>query len=113
LYRRDIEHGQPGASSGHVLRFASYYDMGRLEGAIARRAEEVFGAVEANDPEAAAAFPLLLRALVTVSSAGEAATARPAPLAGFAEGGPQARLASAMLAADARLLVASGHHGAT
>jgi len=46
-----------------VLIFAAYKRLGGLEGALAQRAEEVFGMLE---PVPQAALPSVLRALVTV-----------------------------------------------
>ncbi|HYF57017.1 MAG TPA: AAA family ATPase, partial [Salinarimonas sp.] len=99
LYERDVA---PGA--GRMLTFASYRELGELRGAIARRAEQTLAALRASDPEAAAALPQLLRALVTASGEGTA-TSRPADLAGFPPGSPAARLIEAFVAPDARLLV--------
>src|SRR5262249_54976133 len=46
-----------------VLTFAAYEQLGGLEGALARRAEEVLASLQ---PPVQAALPALLRALVTV-----------------------------------------------
>src|SRR6185295_9540112 len=56
------------------LTFAAYAELGGLEGAIGRRADEVLDA----QPEATrAAFPAVLRSLVTVGEAAKSsATAR-------------------------------------
>ena len=106
LYERDVASAQ-GDRPQHQLRFSTYRDLGELTGAIARRADDVFNAVAQTDPEAAQSFPRVLRALVTTSAQGTAITSRPAQLAQFAEGGPEARLISAMVSNQARLLVAS------
>jgi WD40 repeat protein len=106
LYRRDVGEGEHEhehvKSGGNMLTSASYRALGQLEGAIARRAEEVFGTLPGD---VAAAFPEVLRALVT-TSVGENVTARAAPLAEFSSGSPSRRLIDAFLAPDARLIVA-------
>ena len=55
LYRRRSEDG--------VLTLKAYDELGGMEGALARRAEEVFAA---HDPDVQAVLPSLLRGLVTV-----------------------------------------------
>ena len=83
-----------------VLTFAAYDELGGLEGAIGRRAEEVFLAQpEAVRPE----LVPLLRALVTVR--GTMATARAAPLESFPIGSPRRVLVDALRHPQARLLV--------
>lgn len=89
-----------------MLTFAAYDDLGGLEGAIGRRAEEVFR----DQPDAARGdLVALLRALVTVT--GDTATSRSAPLAQFPEGSPLRVLVDAFLDPQARLLVAEGDSG--
>ena len=111
LYERDIAAAKADASHSNVLTFATYRSLGELKGAIAQRADQALGRLRQSDPEAAAAFPQVLRTLITVSQSGDAITSRPAPLDSFAEGSPQARLIAAFLAPDARLLVASAAAG--
>ena len=83
-----------------ALTFAAYDELGGLEGAIGRRAEEVFLAQpEAVRPE----LVPLLRALVTVR--GTMATARAAPLESFPIGSPRRVLVDALRHPQARLLV--------
>jgi formylglycine-generating enzyme required for sulfatase activity len=90
-----------------MLTFAAYNDLGELEGAIGRRAEEVFR----DQPDTARSeLVALLRALVTVS--GDTATSRSAPLAQFPDGSPGRVLIDAFLDPQARLLVAEGDSGA-
>jgi WD40 repeat protein/energy-coupling factor transporter ATP-binding protein EcfA2 len=98
LYRRDVTEKQ-----GSVLTFATYETLGTLEGAIATRADEIFGAL----PETAqAALPPVLRALATISTGTEAvAVARSAPIESFSSGTDARTLVDALT--DARLLVAS------
>ena len=106
LYGRDVATSSRSIAK-HQLRFSTYRELGELTGAIARRAEEIFNAVAATDPDAAQAFPRLLRALVTASAQGTAVTSRAARLDQFGEGGPEARLISAFVSENARLLVAA------
>jgi formylglycine-generating enzyme required for sulfatase activity len=89
-----------------MLTFAAYDDLGGLEGAIGRRAEEVFQ----HQPNSVRnQFVALLRALVTVT--GDRATSRSAPLAQFPYGSPGRALVDAFLDPQARLLVAEGAAG--
>jgi hypothetical protein len=106
LFARDVAPNAGGAAQ-QQLRFSTYRDLGELTGAIARRADEIFNAVAATDPEAAASFPNVLRALVTASSRGADVTSRSASLDQFVAGGPETRLMTAFAANDARLLVTS------
>jgi WD40 repeat protein len=98
LYRRDIV-----ARQGKVLTFATYEELGELDGAIATRADEVVGAL----PEPAQkALPRVLRMLAAVSTGAEhVAVARSASIASFAPGSDARTLVDALTAA--RLLVAS------
>ena len=105
LFERDVVEGH-----GQALTFAGYRALGELKGAIARRADQALEALKAHDAEAAAALPRVLRALVTASGDGTASS-RPARLDSFPAGGPEARLVSAMLAPENRLLVASERDG--
>jgi hypothetical protein len=86
-----------------VLTFAAYEALGGVEKTLATRAEEAFGQLPR---EAQAAFPTVLRALVTVQPGGEAKfTARTAPLDAFPEGSPERTLIDAFQKPDERLLV--------
>ena len=91
-----------------TLTFAAYRALGGLEGAIARRADEV---VDALPPDIQEALPAVLRALTTVRPGDEAVTARPVLLTEVA--GTPARLALVDALIAARLLVsdedAAGH----
>jgi formylglycine-generating enzyme required for sulfatase activity len=98
LWRRRSETGE--------LTFTAYEELGGLEGAMGRRAEEVFQA----QPEAVRnELVPLLRALVTVR--GTTATARAAALSLFAAGSPRRALADAFLDPEARLLVSDSDDG--
>jgi WD40 repeat protein len=91
---------------GDMLTFAAYDKLGKLEGAIGARAEEV---LKAQPAEVQAELPRLLRALVTVGQGTSAtATARYADISQFAPQTPARRLVEALLAPEARLLVIDG-----
>src|SRR6185369_4953903 len=66
------------ASGRRLLTFAAYRALGGLEGAIARRADEVVDALPADIQEA---LPAVLRALTTMRLGDESITVRPALLA--------------------------------
>lgn len=66
LYRRDVA-----AGGGNVLTYRSYRELGGLEGAIARHADEL---VEGLSPQLLAALPALLLSLVEVDEAKSKAT---------------------------------------
>jgi hypothetical protein len=101
LWQRRTERGE--------LTFEVYQDLGQLEGALGRRAEEVF----LEQPEIVqAALPRTLRALVTVGQGTQmAVAARPAPLKDFPDGSPERALVAALIAPQARLLVADEEVG--
>jgi hypothetical protein len=96
LWHRRTEHD--------LLTYRAYEEMGGLEGAIGRRAEEVLAS---QAPEVQAALPRVLRALVTVRQGGQV-TARHARIEQFEDGGAEQRLIAALLNPSARLLVADG-----
>ncbi|WP_156612609.1 tetratricopeptide repeat protein, partial [Paramagnetospirillum marisnigri] len=92
-----------------VLTFAAYQELGGLNGAIGRRAEDVFTALP---EDVQAAFPQVLRALVTVGQGAKGqATARMAARADFPPNTPAGALVEALLAPEARLLVADDDGG--
>ena len=100
LWRRRTDRG--------VLTFEAYADLGGLEGALGRRAEEVFAALPA---EVQAALPTLLRALVAIGRAsGPTVCAKPASITQFPPGTPARTLIDAFLHPQARLLVADDTH---
>ena len=89
------------------LTFAAYNELGGLEGALGRRAEDVF---TAQPPDVQAALPAMVRALVTVSQGSNTTvSARTAPLSTFPVGTPARALIEAFLAPEARLLVADDY----
>jgi WD40 repeat protein/class 3 adenylate cyclase len=83
-----------------LLTFAAYRALGGLEGAIARRADEV---VDSLPPDVQNVLPAVLTALITVRLGEEAITARPALRSQWAGRPAQIVLVNAMMAA--RLLV--------
>lgn len=83
-----------------VLTFAAYRALGGLEGAIARRADEV---VDALPPDIQEALPATLRALTTVRPGDDVVTARPVLLSEVASTPARLGLVNALVAA--RLLV--------
>ena len=90
-----------------MLTHAGYQALGGLEGAIAKRADEIVAGLPAP---AQAALPRVLRALTTVSSiTDQTPVARSASLRSFADGSPARALIDAFIAA--RLLVASSEGG--
>jgi hypothetical protein len=89
-----------------LLTFAAYQELGGLEGAIGRRAEEVF---KARPAAVQKELVPLLRALVTMR--GATATARAAPLSLFVVGSPRRTLVDAFLDPEARLLVSDSDGG--
>ncbi|HZT86457.1 MAG TPA: AAA family ATPase [Stellaceae bacterium] len=103
LWQRRSEDGE--------LTFAAYEELGRLEGALGRRAEEVF---LAQPEDVQAALPRLLPALVTIGQGvSPLVAARTASLDRFPAGSPERRLIDAFLAPEARLLVIGEAEGST
>jgi len=100
LYRRDVSEGR-----GSVLTFATMRGLGGLKEAIANRAEAAFASLP---QPAQAAFPRVLRELVTVGRSGAEPTARSVPLTRFPDGGAERRFVAAFLDPQVRLLVAEG-----
>jgi tetratricopeptide (TPR) repeat protein len=87
------------------LTFAAYNDLGGFQGALGRRAAEIFDGLP-NDVQTS--LPRVLRALVTIGQGAQAVVAaRPTALSRFPEGSPERRLIDAFVAPDARLLVAA------
>src|SRR5207237_8190628 len=107
--RKDVLEG-----GGNALTFATYERLGKLEGAIATKAEEV---IAKCNPEERAALGEVLFSLVQISSVQgdvERAVARRVALSTFPTGTPERSLIEAFLDPDARLLVSDvGSTGAT
>jgi tetratricopeptide (TPR) repeat protein len=98
-------------TSHNVLTFDAHRSLNGLEGALGLRATEVF---DAQPADVRAAFPPVLRTLVTVGEGPRAtATARTAPLSRFPAGSAARRLIDEFLAPNARLLVADRADGFT
>jgi formylglycine-generating enzyme required for sulfatase activity len=94
LWQRRSEQG--------VLTFEAYRDLGELEGAIGRRAEQIY---LAQPREVQQELGALLRELVKVGADGKV-TSRTTPLSRFAQTGPRRLLLEAFLDPQARLLTA-------
>lgn len=106
IYRTDVT-----SSQGHTLTYATYAKLGRLEGAIATKAEAI---LERCAPDDRLALGSVLFSLVQVDVAVgdvDRAIARRVPLETFAPGTPQRRLVEAFLDPDARLLVSDAASG--
>lgn len=87
-----------------LLTFDAYNRLGGLEGALARRAEAVLAGLS---PDLRAAFPALLRQLVTIGQGGHGtATSRPSPRTQAARTVTAGHLIDEL--AQARLLVVEG-----
>ncbi|MGN6151136.1 MAG: nSTAND1 domain-containing NTPase [Lysobacteraceae bacterium] len=87
-----------------VLGYAAYRDIGELEGAIARRAEEVF---ESLPQEAQASLEAVLGQLVVVDPESGAISSRKAPVAPL----PQAAGALVQAFVEARLFATESRNG--
>jgi tetratricopeptide (TPR) repeat protein len=100
LYRNDVLE-----AGGNLLTFDTYERLGKLEGAIATKAEEV---IAKRKPEERAALSAVLFSLVQIGgdqSEIERAVARRVALSTFPIGTPGRNLVEAFLDPDARLLV--------
>jgi len=93
LWRRRTDRG--------LLTFDAYHALRGFEGALARRAEEVF---ESQPDDVKAALPRILRALVSVGRDGQVA-AKSAELSRFGTETPERRLIEAFTAPEARLFI--------
>lgn len=106
LYGADVIEGQ-----GQTLTYATYERLGRLQGAIAKKADAV---LESCAPEDRLALGSVLFALVA-KSAEEAGVdrnvARRVPLSRFPAQSPQRRLVDAFLDPSARLLITDASQG--
>jgi tetratricopeptide (TPR) repeat protein len=108
LYRVDIIVGQ-----GDTLTYATYESLGRLQGAIAKKADAV---LQGCAPEDRLALGSVLFALVskgTEEAGVERNIARRVPLSTFPPGTARRRLVDAFLDAGARLLVTDANQGAS
>ena len=106
LYRCDVLE-----AGGATLSFATYERLGRLEGAIANRAEAVLQRCAPEDHPALGSVLFALIQMGTTEGDVDRAISRRAPLAAFAPGSAQRRLVEALLHPDARLLVSDAEAG--
>lgn len=98
LYERRTREG--------LLNFEDYHDLGGLEGALARRAEEVFASLDAP---VQATLPRVLRSLVHVGPGDDAPTLARVPISQVAATSQTRTLVDAFV--NARLFVTElGHH---
>jgi tetratricopeptide (TPR) repeat protein len=90
---------------GERLTFAAYEQLGGLEGAIGRAAEQAFDGLDAA---AQATLPQLLRGLAEASRRGTGLALRDMPLAAAPEGTPLRALIDALVAARVLLIHGEG-----
>ena len=100
LYRCDVLESQ-----GSSLTYGTYERLGRLEGAIATRADAVLDACAPDDRKALGSVLFALVQMGTTDGDVERAISRRVPLSTFPPGTSQRRLVEALLHSDARLLV--------
>ncbi len=100
LYRNDVLEAH-----GTTLTFATYERLGRLEGAIATKAEEILNGCSPEDRQALGSVLYSLIQMGVSEGNVERAIARRVPLSTFPSNTSQRRLVDAMLHPDARLLV--------
>lgn len=106
LYRSDVVE-----RSGSELTFETYENLGRLEGAIATKAEVVLSSCSAEDRQSLGSVLFSLVQLNTSEGNIERAISRRVPLSIFPPGTPQRRLVDALLSPQARLLVSDAEPG--
>jgi WD40 repeat protein/energy-coupling factor transporter ATP-binding protein EcfA2 len=100
MYRTDVLEAQ-----GDTLTYATFENLGRLEGAIATKAEAVLERCAPEDRQALGSVLYSLVEMGTTEGNIERAVARRVPLATFPPGTAQRRLVETLLDPDARLLV--------
>ncbi len=106
LYRSDVMEAH-----GHTLTYATYESLGRLEGAIATKAEAVLERCAPEDREALGSVLFSLVEMGTAAGDVDRAVARRVPLSNFPPGTPRRRLLDALLDPHARLLVSDAETG--
>ena len=106
LYRSDVLEAQ-----GTALTFATYERLGRLEGAIATRADAVLESCAPDDRQALGSVLFALVQMGTTDGDVDRAISRRVPLSTFPPGTAQRRLVEALLHSDARLLVSDAETG--
>jgi eukaryotic-like serine/threonine-protein kinase len=90
---------------GDRLTFSAYDQLGGLEGAIGRTAEQAFISL---DPDAQAALPQLLRGLAEPTRRATGLAIRDMPITSVPEGTPARRLADALVTARVLLIRGDG-----
>jgi WD40 repeat protein/energy-coupling factor transporter ATP-binding protein EcfA2 len=100
LYRSDVLEAH-----GSMLTYATYEKLGKLEGAIATKAEAVLERCEPGDRQALGSVLFSLVQMGAAEGDVERALARRVLLSAFLPGTPQRNLVEALLSPDARLLV--------
>jgi WD40 repeat protein len=105
LYRMDVVE-----TDGTTLTYATYARLGKLEGAIATRAEAVLERCLPEDRQALGSVLFSLIEMGVAQGSIARAVARRVPLSTFAPGTAQRRLVEALLDPDARLLVSDAEH---
>jgi WD40 repeat protein len=106
LYRADVLE-----AGGSTLTYATYVRLGKLEGAIATKAEAVLQSCAPLDREALGSVLFLLVQAGTSEGSVDRAVARRVPLSNFPAETPQRRLVEALLDRSARLLVSDADDG--
>ncbi len=106
LYRSDVLE-----AGGIALTFATYERLGRLEGAIATRAEAVVASCTPEDRQALGSVLFALIQMGATEGNVDRAISRRVPLSTFPSGTAQRRLVEALLHPDARLLVSDAETG--
>ena len=98
-------------TQGSALTFATYERLGRLEGAIATRAEATLESCAPEDRQALGSVLYALIQMGTTDGDIDRAISRRVPLSTFPPGTSQRRLVDALLHSDARLLVSDAETG--
>ena len=106
LYRIDVVEAQ-----GHTLTYSTYEKLGRLQGAIAQKADAILQACGPEDRQALGSVLFALVSKGTGEAGAERNVARRVPLSTFSPGTPQRRLVDAFLDPNARLLVSDASQG--
>ncbi len=106
LYRSDVLDAH-----GTNLTFATYERLGRLEGAIATKAEAVLDSCAPEDRQALGSVLFSLVQMGSTDSDIELAISRRVPLSTFPVGTARRRLVEALLNPEARLLVSDAELG--
>jgi WD40 repeat protein len=103
LFIRDIDKAR-----GDTLRWETYEEIGHLQGAIARRAEEMVAELGRDGVDDGVIARVLRRLVSLDDSEGNRIVARAVPLDTFPMSSPERHLVDAFLRHDMRLLIAEG-----